>query len=422
MIFFGWLRPKREEKPAYNPIAQSTIDMNYRILRTVPDWFGDAWDREMDPMVLFKDDLESNTETAVATSSEVSGFEAEQILPTSLDLKEGEPDCFEEHEGKYPYRGQTKAKQRISARINTLRAEERFKCLMVGPAGTGKTTLARIIALRLNVRREQMGEAPGPYYELLPAQLENRKVLDDFMLQLSQKENAVVFIDEIHKLMELERWFHVLHDTGTPRWPMADGRMIDIPRTVSFIGATTDPGLLDNTSGGAMRRRLEPEIRLEAPDVATLTQIVLDTARGVGMDIAEDAADTIAVRSHFPWFAKMIFNEVQLLARLERITDIPLSTAVEALDMLEIDDRGLRREDRDVILALLRVKKELVTKPGVFRHSMSEEALCASAGIDRGTYKKRVQPKLLRLGLLMTLGGQCLTDDAVREYGFLLKK
>jgi Holliday junction resolvasome RuvABC ATP-dependent DNA helicase subunit len=83
---------------------------------------------------------------------------------------------------------------------------------------------------------------------------------------------------------------------------------------------------------------------------------------------------------------------------------------------LEIDNLGLRREDRDVIQSLLQVPRKLVTKD-VVRYSMSEEALCAASGIDRGTYKKRIQPKLLRLGLLMTLGGQCLTDRAVGMYG-----
>src|SRR5690606_35476996 len=95
--------------------------------------------------------------------------------------------------------------------------------------------------------------------------------------------------------------------------------------------------------------------------------------------------------------------------------------AEQAFAVMEIDELGLRREDRDVIAALLRVPTRLATT-GEIRYKMSEPALCAAAGIDPHTYKKRIQPKLMRLGLLTIIGGQCLTDKAVQLYGWLAQQ
>ena len=388
----------------YNPLSSSGSAVHLCAETIIPDRFIDAYN------AAFEFDISKDSATV--------NLESGPIQSTSLQFKTGEPSCFYEEEGGFVYRGQDRTKRRISSRLNTLLPTERFKCLLVGSAGTGKTTLARIIASRLNGRRIDLGLEPGLYYEVLPAQLEDRAVLDQFMLALSGQPFATLFIDEVHKLPELERWFHVLHDSGVPRWPLADGRMINIPETISFLAATTDPGLLDNTTGGAMRRRLEPEFRLDEPELETLIQIAQDVARGQNLDISVAAATVIAERSYFPWFVKMIFSEVQLLAREQAKYAVGWDMATEALDLLEIDARGLRREDREVIRCLLRVPRRLVTKD-IVRYSMSEEALCAAAGIDRATYKKRVQPKLLRTGLLMTLGGQCLTDKAVAEYGWL---
>jgi Holliday junction resolvasome RuvABC ATP-dependent DNA helicase subunit len=411
MSFFDFFKRAEPARQSYDDRMHSVYQgIDFCTETIIPDSFIEAWDK--------LHDYNQPDEDAGTTTSQAVEAGADQIQPTPLTLKVGEPDCFYEGEGSYVYRGQDRTKLRIMNRLNTLAPHERFKCLFVGTAGTGKTTIARLVAIRLNKRRRDLGLEEGQYYELLPAQLEDRLVLDRFMSRLITQPYATVFIDEIHKLTELERWFHVLHDSGQPRWPLLDGRMIDIPATVSFIGATTDPGQMDNTSGGAMRRRMEPEFRLDEPDVATLAQIVEDTARGYGMSVQKEGAVVIAERSYYPWFVKMIFNEVQLLARLAKVKHVNVTMAIAALDLLEIDKMGLRKEDREVIRCLLRVPRRLVTKD-VVRYSMSEEALCAAAGIDRGTYKKRVQPKLLRTGLLMTLGGQCLTDRAVTDYGWL---
>jgi hypothetical protein len=81
---------------------------------------------------------------------------------------------------------------------------------------------------------------------------------------------------------------------------------------------------------------------------------------------------------------------------------------------------GTTFEDRLVIQTLLRNPRRL--RNGEVRYAMSETTLCAAVGVDPGTYKSQMQPRLFRLGLLATLGGQALTDRAVECYAALGEK
>jgi Holliday junction resolvasome RuvABC ATP-dependent DNA helicase subunit len=357
--------------------------------------------------------VETNTDTVERWATE-RRFTFE---PTELVFSPNQPSCFYEAEGGIVYRGQSAAKRRIEIKIAALTEESRFKCLFTGPAGTGKTALAWIVAQRIIEHRGY-----GRFFEILPNQITTKDQLDAFMQQLEPGD--IVFIDEIHVLCKhvgVESFYPVLADTGAPRYPLGSGgehsgevRMLPIHPSVSWIGATTEPGELDATNGGALRRRLAPEIPLEAPTVDELVMILLDQ----DVQVEEDAAISIALRAgSLPWQLLSVYEEAKNVAAYEGAETVTEDHAVEAFDLLGLDSNGLYPDDRRVIEVLLQAKHRLRGKEGIIVHRMSEPALLAAAGLDRATYKQRVQPKLVKMGYLSTTGGQTLTEKALEHYG-----
>lgn len=339
--------------------------------------------------------------------------ERKKIPPTELKFVPGQPSCLYLEEGGVPYRGQENAKKLLEINIATLDQAHRFKGLLTGAAGTGKTTLAWIIADRIQKQKLSKGLPKGRFFEVLPAQVATKEDLDVFMSQLQAHD--IVFIDEIHILKNTvgaEPFYHTLDDTGSPRYPLSEGKgWLDIDPTISWIAATTEPGELDDTTGGALRRRLSPEYRLDPPSLDTLIEIIDDQE----MFTDPEAAVEMAKRSGgLPWQVLELYKTAERYARYHQQSEIDTTVAEESFKLLGVDSNGLFPEDRRIINVLLQSPHK--TRDGEVKHKMAESALCSAAGVDKNTYHHIVQPRLMRLGFLTTVGGQCLTDKALRAY------
>lgn len=377
----------------YNhPLFQRAVEQ--RFPRSVPFSRAVLWARAMVPEDWIK-----------LTLGQMDG---EKFTPTELVVKPGEPTCFFEGEEGIPFRGQDVAKELIDTTIETLRPGERFKVLLVGAAGTGKTTLAWISARRLIERRG------GRFFEILATQIAKLDDLARFVETL--EDNDIVFLDEIHIIPEnigVEPLLHILADTGEPRLKIGTSQLL-VPPSVSWIGATTDPGRMDRTTGGALRRRFDPIVRLEALRLEDMVAILQDRP----FPIDDMAALDIAERSNqLPWHALSIYDTASRVAMREGSDKIYMEHAMAAFRLLKLDEHGLNADDYAVLRTLLRSPVSMAS--GELRYRMAMSGLCAASGVDEATYRSQVQPKLLRAGLLQTVGGQSLTDKAIREYGWL---
>ncbi|MBR7137243.1 MAG: AAA family ATPase, partial [Clostridia bacterium] len=117
-----------------------------------------------------------NTESRIITPAAVTGDSAVENALRPRVLNE--------------YLGQSKAKELLNVYINAarLRGEPMDHCLLYGPPGLGKTTLAGVIANEMGV---SLRVTSGPAIE---------KAKDLATLLSKLNENDILFVDEIHRL------------------------------------------------------------------------------------------------------------------------------------------------------------------------------------------------------------------------------
>jgi Holliday junction DNA helicase RuvB len=155
-----------------------------------------------------------------------------------------------------------------------------------------------------------------------------------------------------------------------------------------LIGATTRTGLLTTP----LRDRFGMTFRLEHYEPPELARIVRRSARILEVEISEDAADEIARRSRgTPRIANRILRRVRDVAEVRHEGAITTGIAREALDLLEVDERGLERTDR----ALLRAITEKFEGGPV-----GLSTLAVALGEEPDTIEDVYEPYLLQLGFL----------------------
>ena len=169
--------------------------------------------------------------------------------------------------------------------------------------------------------------------------------------------------------------------------PAARTLTLDLP-PFTLVGATTRTGLLTSP----LRDRFGMTFRLEHYAAEELAVIVRRSARILGVEIADEAADEIAGRSRgTPRIANRILRRVRDVAEVRHEGAITTEIAREALELLEVDQRGLERIDR----ALLRAVVEKFDGGPV-----GLSTLAVALGEERDTIEDVYEPYLLQLGFL----------------------
>ena len=290
--------------------------------------------------------------------------------------------------------GQERVKAQLEVALTAAitRGEALDHVLLVGPPGLGKTSLAYIVREELGVGIRTVA---GPAVD--------RKG-DLAAILTSLEDRDVLFIDEIHRLNPAveEILYPALEDYRLDivigQGPAARTLTLDLP-PFTLVGATTRTGLLTTP----LRDRFGMTFRLAYYEPGELAAIVRRSAKILGVGISDDAANEIARRARgTPRVANRILRRVRDVAEVRHAGEITIPVAEEALELLEVDEEGLERTDRELLEAI-------VHKFGGGPVGLS--TLAVSLGEEPDTIEDVYEPYLIQLGFLQrTPRGRIVTD------------
>jgi Holliday junction DNA helicase RuvB len=174
----------------------------------------------------------------------------------------------------------------------------------------------------------------------------------------------------------------------------------------TLIGATTRAGLLTTP----LRDRFGIQARLEPYTVAELAVIVRRSAGILEIELDEHGASAIAARSRgTPRVANRLLKRVRDFAEVRMSGVVTAEAAEAALEMLEVDELGLDRLDREILGAIC-------TKFGGGPVGLS--TLAVSVGEEQDTIEDVYEPYLLQQGLIKrTPRGRAATRAAFEHLG-----
>jgi len=289
--------------------------------------------------------------------------------------------------------GQERIKEQLGIALEAAkgRGEALDHVLLVGPPGLGKTSLAYIIREELGVGIRSVA---GPA-------LERRGDMAAILTALEERD--VLFVDEIHRLNRAveEILYPALEDYRLDiivgQGPAARTLTLDLP-PFTLVGATTRTGLLTTP----LRDRFGMTFRLDYYGAEDLARIVRRSARILGVDIEDEAAEEISRRARgTPRVANRILRRVRDVAQVRHDGAVTMDIAREALMLLEVDGEGLERMDRDLLRAI--VQKFDGGPVGL-------STLAVSLGEEPDTIEDVYEPYLLQLGLIQrTPRGRVIT-------------
>jgi Holliday junction DNA helicase RuvB len=312
------------------------------------------------------------------------------LRPTSLDAFIGQEDL--------------KRNLRIFIEAAKGRAEALDHVLFHGSPGLGKTTLAHIIANELGV---QIKTTSGPV-------LERAGDLAAILTSLEPKD--VLFIDEIHRLNHVveEILYPALEDFKLDiiigQGPSAKTVRLPVP-PFTLIGATTRTGLLTPP----LRDRFGVILRMDFYKPEELREIVSRSAQHLRIHLDRQGALEIAKRSRgTPRVANRLLKRVRDYAQIEAQGDITRSVAAKALDILEVDEKGLDKMDRQIMLTI--IEKFEGGPIGV-------DSLSAALCEEKDTLEEVYEPFLIQSGYIhRTPKGRVATNLAYRHFGFPVRE
>jgi len=313
-------------------------------------------------------------------------------IPAEISLR---PNRLEEFVGQ----DEMKRNLRVFIQAAKGRSEALDHILFHGSPGLGKTSLAHIIANELNVN---IKSTSGPVLE---------KSGDLAAILTSLKPKDVLFIDEIHRLNHVveEILYPAMEDYELDiiigQGPSARTMKIPLP-PFTLAGATTRAGLLTPP----LRDRFGVSLRVDFYGPEHLRKIITRSAKLLEIPVREEGAFEIAKRARgTPRVANRLLRRVRDYAQVEADGIITKETASRALDMLEVDDCGLDKMDRHILLTII---EKFDGGP------IGLGSLSAAVGEEKDTLEDVYEPFLIQQGFIKrTTQGRVATKRAYGHFG-----
>jgi Holliday junction DNA helicase RuvB len=299
------------------------------------------------------------------------------------------------------YIGQEGVKKNLRILIEAAqkRSEPIEHVLLHGPAGLGKTTLANLIARESSAN---VKVTSGPAIE---------KVGDLASILTNLSPGDVLFIDEAHRLNKMieEVLYPAMEDFTLDivigKGPSARILQIDLPR-FTLIAATTRIGLLSSP----LRSRFGSILKLDFYKSEHVEEILRRSSKILNVNIDDAAIKVIARCSRStPRVANRLLKRVRDYAQIKNREMVDEKTALETLELLEIDTLGLENADKKLL-------KVIIEKFGGGPVGIS--TLAAATMEEEDTVEDIYEPYLMQMGFLArTPKGRVATRLAYEYFG-----
>lgn len=274
--------------------------------------------------------------------------------------------------------------------------------LLVGSAGTGKTTLAQIMAYETGMRVFML-KAPvtfDVFLELADIALDGDVVLiDEIHMQVSGDRRGIT------QAADPETFYHVMED----RRLVTLSGVIDFPR-VTIIGATTDAGLLPEPF--LDRFPLKPQ--LDDYTEGEMTELASRNAVALMVTAAPEACRIFARASR--GVPRQINTYVKnALSLAASVIDEALAVEIVVeLNSTTLD--GLTRDMQHMLRFLLRARHETQDGRVTYKAGLASISTALGKSRDQKAVALYVEPYLMRLGLIaVTSGGRELTPAGIKR-------
>jgi Holliday junction DNA helicase RuvB len=330
-------------------------------------------------------------------------MDEDRLINSELDNEEVQYDNSLRPSQLAEYVGQEKIKENLNIFIAAakMREESLDHVLLYGPPGLGKTTLANIIAGEMGAN---LKSTSGPVIE---------KTGDLAALLTNLKKGDVLFIDEIHRLSNVieEILYSAMEDYKLDimigQGPSARSIKLELP-PFTLVGATTRAGLLTSP----LRDRFGVVHRLDYYNEKELETILTRSAGILEIDIVPEGANEIARRSRgTPRIANRLLRRVRDYAQVKADGIITREVANDALEMMEVDGKGLDKMDHKLLLAM--IEKYSGGPVGI-------ENLAASISEEKDTIEDVLEPYLIQTGFIQrTPRGRVATPLAYKHFNKL---